>query len=216
MMFTNGNILKRPGVAGYSSAIAYNGDIYAGYLMRRDGAGNPYAFQAIGNAAAGNGWNFNYIRRVNLMLDNIDQSDMNDADKRHWRSVGYFFRAYYYAELIGRFGDVPWINKPLGDTDTEILYGPRTPRKEVADSVMANLQYAEENIKLGGDGHNTINTHVVRAMTRFGLFEGTWRKYHELGGHEKFIDASIAASEPLIEAFPTLHPEYGEMFTRFG
>lgn len=128
-VFTNGNILKRPGVAGYSSAIAYNGDIYAGYLMRRDGAGNPYAFQAIGNAAAGNGWNFNYVRRVNLMLDNIDQSDMNDADKRHWRSVGYFFRAYYYAELIGRFGDVPWINKPLGDTDTEILYGRVRPVK---------------------------------------------------------------------------------------
>ena len=41
--------------------------------------------------ASSDSWDYEYIRRVNLMLDNIDQSSMNDAEKAHWRSVGYFF-----------------------------------------------------------------------------------------------------------------------------
>lgn len=97
---------------------------------------------------------------------------MTDADKEHWRSVGYFFRAYYYSELIARFGDVPWVDRVLGDSDKEIAYGPRTPRKEVADHVLNDLIYAEEHIKEEGDGENTINVHVVRALlSRFCLLK---------------------------------------------
>ena len=173
-VFTNGNISRRPGVAGYSSAISYGSDISAGYLMRRDGSGNSYAFQNISNASSGNGWDFSYIRSVNIMLDNIENSSMNDADKRHWRSVGYFFRAYYYSELIARFGDVPWVDHVIGDSDKEIAYGSRTPRKEVADYVLADLQYAEENIKPKGDGENTL---IVFSPSPFGLIFSSayWR-----------------------------------------
>ena len=101
-VFTNGNMLRRPGTGGsYASAVSYQGDINAGYLMRRLGSGNSYAFQTITDAASGNGWNFSFVRNANLMLDNIDNSSMSDVDKEHWRSVGYFFRAYYYMELMG-------------------------------------------------------------------------------------------------------------------
>ena len=37
---------------------------------------------------------YSFIRRVNLMLDHIDGSQMTEAEKAHWRSVGYFFRSY--------------------------------------------------------------------------------------------------------------------------
>lgn len=30
------------------------------------------------------------------MLDHIDGSQMTEAEKAHWRSVGYFFRSYRY------------------------------------------------------------------------------------------------------------------------
>ena len=139
-VFTNTNILRIPGTNGaYASATSYTSDIYAGYLMRRQGDGNPYAFQNVSSSSSGNGWAFSFIYRVNVMLANIDHSGMTDADKEHWRSVGYFFRAYYYSELIARFGDVPWVDRVLGDSDKEIAYGPRTPRKEVADHVLNDL-----------------------------------------------------------------------------
>jgi hypothetical protein len=211
-VFDNANILRR--LANYGDAGLNVGDVYAGYLdFKGTSQYNPYAFQTIASASSGNGWNFTYVRSVNIMLANIDKANLTAAEKAHWRSVGYFFRSYYYAELIARFGDVPWVNKVLSDTDEEI-YGPRTPRKEVADSVLANLQYAELNIKAAGDGKNTINQNCVRALiSRFTLFEGTWRKYHGLGDHAKYLNECVRASELLMTAYPTVNSDYGTMFT---
>jgi hypothetical protein len=72
------------------------------------------------------GWDFSYIRRVNLMLDNVSGSSMTDADKKHWRSIGLFFRSLRYYDLIASFGDVPWIEHATSDHPTLYLYGPRT------------------------------------------------------------------------------------------
>lgn len=158
-------------------------------------------------------WNFSYIRRVNIMLDNIEGSKLSDVDKKHWRSVGYFFRALRYYDLIAAFGDVPWVENALSDTSSTILYGARTPRDEVARNILDNLEYAERNIKPAGDGKNTINTNVVRALiSRFGLFEGTWRKYHGLGNSEIYLMAAKSASEKLLTAFPLLMSNYDDVF----
>jgi starch-binding outer membrane protein, SusD/RagB family len=55
---------------------------------------------------------------------------------------------------------------------------------------------------------------VVRALiSRFGLREGTWRKYHGLTDATKYLTASFNASDKLVTAFPTLHPEFHELFT---
>jgi len=211
-VFDNANILRRIGNNG--DAGLNLGDIYAGYLTQKGTSQyNPYAFQTIANSSSGNGWDFSYVRSVNIMLQNINKAKMSDAEKAHWRSVGYFFRSYYYSELIARFGDVPWINKVLSDTDTEV-YGERTPRKAVADSVLANLQYAEIHIKVAGDGKNTINQNSIRAlMSRFCLFEGTWRKYNALGDHDKYLNECVRTSELLMTAYPTVNSDYGAMFT---
>ncbi len=211
-VFGNNNILRHIGSNGQGST--YQGDIYSGYLTRKGtSAYNPYAFQTISEVASGNGWNFDYIRKVNIMISNIDASKMSDAQKEHWRAVGYFFRSFYYMELVARFGDVPWVDKIINDNDKE-AYGARTPRKEVTDHILEDLIYAEKHIKPEGDGENTINIHAVRAlMSRFTLFEGSWRKYHQLGDEGKFFDKCIESSEQLMKDFPTLHTDYGEMWT---
>ncbi|MCB0628556.1 MAG: RagB/SusD family nutrient uptake outer membrane protein [Saprospiraceae bacterium] len=153
------------------------------------------------------------IRRVNLLLDNIDQSAMTDEEKLHWRSVGLFFRAYEYVELIANYGAVPWVDRVLTEADEEVLYGPRTPRDEVAKNVLDDLLWAEANINPEGNGPNTINTDVVRALiSRFGLYEGTWRKYHALGDERTYLQASADASTKLIADHPDLHPSYDEVF----
>ena len=211
-VFDNANILRKIGT--YGDGGLYLGDIYAGYLTQKGTSQyNPYAFQTISNSSSGNGWDFSYVRSVNIMLGNIDKANMSSVEKAHWRSVGYFFRSYYYAELIARFGDVPWVNKVLSDTDAEI-YGPKMPRKAVADSVLANLQYSELNIKAAGDGKNTINVNCIRALiSRFSLFEGTWRKSYGLGDHDKYLNECVRTSELLMTAFPTVNNDWGAMFT---
>lgn len=158
-------------------------------------------------------WNFSYIRRVNIMLDNIDGSAMSQADKDHWRSVGYFFRALRYYDLIAAFGDVPWIEHTLTDTSNSVLFGARTPRDQVAKNVLDNLVWAEAHIKPAGDGNNTINVNVVQALiSRFGLFEGTWRKYHGLNDANTYLQACKTYSEKLLTTFPAIMSSYDDVF----
>ena len=141
---------------------------------------SQWAYQKAKVPASSTNWDYDYIRRVNLMLDNIDQSSMNDTQKAHWRSVGYFFRSYKYFKMLSLYGDIPWIEHVLADNSEE-LYKPRDSRDFVAKNILENLQYAENHINIDGDGENTINQSVVQALiSRFGLFEGTWRKYHKL------------------------------------
>ncbi|WP_286752017.1 MULTISPECIES: RagB/SusD family nutrient uptake outer membrane protein [Sphingobacterium] len=153
------------------------------------------------------------IRTVNIMLDNLDKSSLSEADKKHWQAVGYFFRSLNYINLLNKYGGVPLVLKELTDQDTEILYGPRNTRDEVSQHILTELLWAEQNIKPEGDGPNTINVHVVRALlSRFGLREGTWRKYHGMQDGEKYLNASVKASESLMLKFPTIHPIYDEVF----
>lgn len=157
---------------------------------------------------------FRRIRSINIMLDNLEKSDISQKEKDHWKSVGYFFKAYNYVQLIKKYGDITWVEKSLGDNDQETLFGPRTSRDVVAKNILDLLHFAEKNINVNGDGPNTINVHVVRALiSHFSLFEGTWRKYHGLNDPDLYLRACVDVSEKLVNDFPNIISNYSEVFT---
>lgn len=218
----NTTIATSPNDHGYASV--YNGDRNAGYFSNRTPGGyNAYAFQTVAPSSSGNGWDFGWIYHINIMLKGLETSSMPTAEKEHWQAVGYFFHAFWYMELINRFGDVPWIDKVL-DTDTDEPYGPRTPRDEVANNILTRLKWAEEHI--GNfeeqDGRNAINQACVQmALSRFTLREGTWRKYHGLNDADKYLTECVRVSKELINKYPELYTGtdgqpaagYGELWT---
>lgn len=222
-MFTNTTI--RTSLAGFGQNGQYQGDLDAGYMQQKYESGyNKFAYQTVASAASGNGWDFKtFIRRINIMLSHIDGSSMKEDEKNHWRSVGYFFHSFWYMELIDRFGDVPWVDQVLAEDSPE-AYGKREDRMVVADRVLERLQWAEQNIGnfTSQNGENTIDRNCVRAaLSRFTLREGTWRKYHELGDYEKYLNECVRVSELLMSDYPTLYlgtdgqpaAGYGEMWT---
>lgn len=156
---------------------------------------------------------YSFIRRVNLMLDNIDSSNMSDTEKAHWRSVGYFFRAYRYFSLLSAYGGVPWVDHVLADNESEIIYGKRETRDFISNKILEELKYAEKNINVDGDGENTINKNVVQALlSRFTLFEGTWRKYHGLDSSDLFLNECKRVSGDLLTRVSTIHYSYDDLF----
>lgn len=200
----------------------YEGDRMANYIRNysRSGISNEYADHRVSPSTAG-GWTFSFIRNVNVMLENIDNSQMTQDQKDHWRSIGYFFRAYNYVELIMRYGDVPWIDKVLSEDEAINSIPPRLPRVEVANKVMEELIWARDNIDKGifsspdVDGKNTVNKFVINALiSRFGLYEGTWYKYHNVpdGDATKFLNESIKASEVLMAKYPNIDNDYDAAF----
>ncbi|MEG1545367.1 MAG: RagB/SusD family nutrient uptake outer membrane protein [Tannerellaceae bacterium] len=191
----------------------FRGDFEADNMIKHvNGNESQWAYQKAKIPASASSWDYDYIRRVNIMLDNIDQSTMSDKEKKHWRSVGYFFRSYKYFDMLSLYGDIPWVEHVLKDNSPE-LYAPRDSRDLVADNILANLKFAEENINASGDGSNTINTAVVQALiSRFALFEGTWRKYHGLKDADKYLEECARASAKVLKVYPDVHGKYEEVF----
>ncbi|WP_159636043.1 RagB/SusD family nutrient uptake outer membrane protein [Sphingobacterium composti Ten et al. 2007 non Yoo et al. 2007] len=161
---------------------------------------------------------YSRLRSINIMLSNIDGAPIPEERKKHWRAVCYFFRAYNYANLINLYGDVPYVDKLLKDTDQE-LYLPRTARDIVATKIMEDLNYAVDNLA-PSDTRNILTSDAALAfISRFGLREGTWRKYHKEEtitpleiNPNVFLEASLEASKKLIAKYPKLAASYDDDF----
>lgn len=145
-------------------------------------------------------WNYAWIRKCNIMLDRMEsksKSLLSDEAYKHWTAVARLFRAWEYHRLVITFGDVPYFEHELSDTDFATLYKDRTPRKEVMQHVYDDLKYAIANIR-ENDGHLFANRAVAAAVaSRIMLFEGTWQKYHNLDQDfaKKCLDFCVEASE---------------------
>lgn len=125
------------------------------------------------------GWSWGDLRNINYFIANNNGPAVPEETRKNYLGIARFFRAYFYFEKVKRFGDVPWIGKPL-DISDPALYNPRDPRAMVMDSVLADINYAIANIKTANDpSRSTITKDVALAYkSRIALFEGTFRKYH--------------------------------------
>lgn len=184
-----------------------------GYLYADNQSDNQAAFN-YNKVAAGQhlipetkgGWgevkDWSQLRRANFFLDGIENSSVTDNVKNHYRGIAKFWRAWFYFKKVKKFGDVTLALKTIQTDDTDILFGPRTPRKEVMDSVLSDITYACENINWGDVSDNEyINKGTALALkSRICLHEGTFRKYHELGDHQVFLENARDAAKELIDA----------------
>ncbi|WP_277482236.1 RagB/SusD family nutrient uptake outer membrane protein [Catalinimonas alkaloidigena] len=144
-------------------------------------------------------WTWDDLRKINYFLQNY-QRCQDEAAKRHYSGVARFFRAYFYFDKVKRFGDVPWYSEPVEPTDEEALNKTRDSRQLVMDSVLADLDYAIENMNASTEVYRATKWTAMALKSRAGLYEGTFRKYHGLEGSEKFLNASWEAAEALMES----------------
>ena len=124
-------------------------------------------------------WGWGALRNINFFLANNVNPNVPEATRQHYNGLARFFRAWFYFEKVKRYGNVPWIDKPLDVSDPQ-LYGERDSRTLVMDNVLADLNFAAENIRTVDDASRTLITkNIALALkSRVALFEGTFRKYH--------------------------------------
>ena len=150
-------------------------------------------------------WNFAWVRKANVMIDritNLMPEILTDEQYNHWTGVGRFFRALEYARLVNVFGDVPYYDTEVQNTDKDGLYKDRTPRNEVMDAVYNDFEYALQNVRLN-DGGQYVNRYVVAAMvSRWALFEASWQKYYYKNNEraKKFFDQAVVAAEMVMNS----------------
>src|SRR5690606_10069355 len=125
------------------------------------------------------GWDYSAIRNVNYFFANYQRCTDPFEEYKAFLGEAHFFRAYLYFNLVREYGDVPWISKPL-DTDSEELYMTRTPRNQVVDSIIADLDEAIAYLPSGKQLDGTRLSREIAQLfkSRVSLYEGTWEKYH--------------------------------------
>lgn len=155
--------------------------------------------------ANASGWSWNNLRNVNYFLENYSANPAIPAVKRaHYGGIGRLFRALFYYNMVKQYGDVPWYGKTLDVADPD-LYKPRDSRVLVMDSVLADLNFACDNISATKDNTATQATKWVALAlkSRVCLFEASFRKYHtELsmaGTANKFFQEAADAAQKLMQ-----------------
>lgn len=166
------------------------------------------------------GWSWSALRNVNYFIANCHDPRVPENVRNNYLGIARFFRAWFYYDKVTRFGDVPWVSKPLDPADKDILYGPRDSRGAVMDSVYQDLMFAAQNITRTDDAkQSTLVTKwaAYAFASRIALFEGTFEKYHNLQYKttpEVWLQrAADAANEVIQHSGKSLHDNYRELFT---
>ena len=149
---------------------------------------------------AGPTWNFAWVRKSNLFLERIEAMkgvNITTAVYQHWSAVARFFRGFEYSRLVSVFGNVPYYDKVIGDSEMDLLYKDRDDRAVVMDKVYDDFVYVLDNMRLTDGDVQYLNKYIAAGfISRLMLFEGTWQKY-QLNNTEKakkYLDLAVRAA----------------------
>ena len=190
---------------GYGEGFNYSGAALMDYQFSDDVflLGNQGNFtRAVPSSSI---WNYNRVRATNIIIDRVQtrmQGILKEEALQHWVGIGRFFRAMEYADLVSRFGDVPYYDYVVDIADTDALYKARTPRNEVMNAVYDDLKFAMQNVRIN-DGDQYVNRYVVAGFaSRIALQEATWQKYYYNDNEQarKFFELAVEAGDLIINS----------------
>lgn len=180
----------------FSKTGAYTDDVSSDNIVPLNPSDRVKGSRIVPTNRGSGGWSWSQLRTINFFLANYHKAD-DDAAKARYSGVAKFFRAYFYFEKVKRFGDVPWYSKVLeaGDPD---LYKGRDSRQLVMDSVLVDIDYAIQNLPASKELNKVTKYTALHLKARIALHEGTFRKYHGIDGHQKFLQEAVDASSELM------------------
>lgn len=141
------------------------------------------------------------IYYVNLLLKNAE----NFASKSDIATpVGeaYFFRAYLFFELVQMYGDVIYLDAPV-ELTSEKLKAQRDSRVTVIRNCLADLKKAVELLPETPAETGRVGKGAANALiSRIGLYEGTWQKYHkgDAAASKEFLSDAAAGAKAVIDS----------------
>lgn len=157
------------------------------------------------------------VRKANDIIENAEVSEVEVTVKECYAAEARFFRAYQYAKLIKRFGDVPLIVHTL-DMSSPELYEGATQRSLVVEKIIEDLEWASDKLPRKQDLASTNEGRITRGaalalLSRVALYEGTFRKYHNKGDFQELLSlAKSTAAIVITEGEFSLYPDFLEVF----
>jgi len=152
--------------------------------------------------------NWGTLRDINYFLANYNNNGISESTDpavvNHYIAFARFSRARWYIGQIKDYGMIPWIDVPLNIDDNELLTKGHDTRDFVVGKIMEDLEFAIANLNETAATRSRITKWVALAeMSRFALYEGTFRKYHDyagLGDANVYLTKSTDASQQIINS----------------
>ncbi len=158
---------------------------------------------------------------ANNILEKSVRANVTEDVLNRYQAEARFFRAFYYFELVKKYGDVPLLLKAINNTTDPALEMPRTPREEVMQQVYEDLEFAAQWLpdidskEITGHWGHVAKQAATAMIVRAGLYEGTFGKYHNLAGcdYKAHLKKSIDAAESLMNSGKfELYPDFEKLF----
>lgn len=158
---------------------------------------------------------YTWIRRANYFLEQIKTSTISDADKQILAAECRFIRAYYYFDLVKKYGGMPIISQvqTFDGSNLEEIQVPRNKEEEVYDFIRMQLDSAISNLPPNWDAANSNRATTWSALalkSRAMLYAGSIAKYGnvQLNGltgipasrSADFFSESLKASRAIMDA----------------
>lgn len=162
---------------------------------------------------------YKYIRVTNDFLENYEKAPLSDEILNRYAGEAKFFRAYFYLNLVVRYGDVPLVTKTLDLTSPE-LFEARAPKADVWALIIADLEFAATHLPLRSKliPDERINKGTAQALlARATLYAGTHYKYHNLGDGTPYLEIAKQAALDVINSGEFgIYPDYRNLFLAPG
>lgn len=118
------------------------------------------------------------IRKCNILIEKVTESDFPETDKKLMIAQGKFLRAYYYKWLIDLYGGVPIITKALDRVrDGEEIFQQRNTYEECVSFIQKECEEAATDLPLEVSGKDIGRATKGAAWALKGeleLYAGKW------------------------------------------
>lgn len=163
---------------------------------------NSYTWGEYAIPSSGGGWgksDWLNIRSCNYALDRIANMK-SDASVLVAAGEIRFFKSFYYLQKLKRFGDVPWLATSLNESSAE-LFNARDSRKVVVENMLKDLDFAITNLPEKSTADRLTKYAALALKVELCLYEGTFRKYHNVvGGHDALLREAATTSEIIMNS----------------
>lgn len=170
-------------------------------------------------------WSYTNVRGANYIISGVQTASLDQLDRLNFLGIARLIRAYSYYQLVRKFGDVVWESSVVDPGDKEILYGPRTKRDIVMDSVFADLDYAIANIQQESSKTTWSKDYARAIKSEVALYEGTFCRYRTAADNgeapnedraKKYLKESADVSKVLLDKYgfcDDYHSIYNSLWT---
>ncbi|SUJ21114.1 SusD family [Sphingobacterium spiritivorum] len=154
------------------------------------------------------GWSYGNIRDVNIFFANFSKAQGNQTDLDKFYGEASFFRAWFYFGNLINYGAIPIVDKPLPAEYEVVKDIPKSPRNQVVDFILKDLDAAIDKLPLKSVAtRGRLNKEAALLFkSRVALYEGTWEKYHAAdvfgvpgSDGQKYLQAARDAAKALMD-----------------